>query len=50
MNPGHSIAGLRSTAAAEQQESPEEIQQDHVSRDSQESVKDYFTAMQDDSQ
>jgi hypothetical protein len=46
IDPGKSIAGLHNVASAELKDAPDEVEQDHVSRDAQQSVKEYFSAMQ----
>lgn len=47
---GQSTAGLREIAASAEKDAPDEIEQDHISREAQQSVKDYFSAMQDSDQ
>jgi hypothetical protein len=46
IDPGQSEAALRDAAAAAEKDAPDEIEQDHISRDAQETVKDYFTTIQ----
>jgi hypothetical protein len=46
IDPGKSTAGLREVAASAQKDAPDDIDQDHVPREAQESEKDYFSAMQ----
>jgi hypothetical protein len=50
IDPGKSTEGLRDVAVAAQQDAPDEIDQDHISREAQQSVKDYFSGMQQDGQ
>jgi len=50
VDPGESKAALRDAAAAAEQQAPDEIEQDHVSRDAQQAVKDYFSGMQQEGQ
>jgi hypothetical protein len=49
IDPGKSTEGLHDVAVAAQQDAPDEIDQDHISREAQQSVKDYFSGMQQDS-
>ena len=46
IDPGQSAAGLRAAAVSGEQEEPDDIEQDHVSRDAQQAVKDYFSSIQ----
>jgi hypothetical protein len=46
IDPGQSAAGLRDVAVSGQQEEQDDIEQDHVSRDAQQAVKDYFSSIQ----
>lgn len=46
IDPGQSEGALRDAAAAAEKDAPDEIEQDHISRDAQETVKDYFTTIQ----
>ncbi len=50
VDPGESKAGLRDAAASAEQQTPDEIEQDHVSHDAQQAVKDYFSGMQQEGQ
>jgi hypothetical protein len=49
IDPGKSTEGLHDVAVAAQQDAPDEIEEDHISREAQQSVKDYFSGMQQDS-
>ncbi|MDP9173577.1 MAG: hypothetical protein M3O30_06895 [Planctomycetota bacterium] len=46
IDPGKSVAGLQNVAMAAQKDEPDEVDQDRVSREAQQAVKEYFSAMQ----
>jgi hypothetical protein len=50
IDPGQSVAGLKGVAVSGEQEEQDDIEQDHVSRDAQQSVKDYFSSIQQSDQ
>jgi chemotaxis protein histidine kinase CheA len=50
IDPGQSTAGLRDAAVSGEQEETQDIDQDHVSRDAQQAVKDYFSSIQQSGQ
>ena len=45
-DPGQSTAGLQNVSAAADKDATDEVDDDHVSREAQQSVKQYFTTMQ----
>ncbi|MGA3067594.1 MAG: hypothetical protein ABSF29_12190 [Tepidisphaeraceae bacterium] len=50
IDPGQSTAGLKAAAVSGEQDEPDDIEQDHVSRDAQQAVKDYFSSIQQQQQ
>jgi hypothetical protein len=50
IDPGKSNAALRNASAAAEQDTPDEVEQEHIPLEAQQAEKQYFSAMQQDGQ